>query len=77
MNKKIILVTGGLGLIGSTLISKLNSLDKKAYIICVDSFKNKIKWRYLQNIIIDELISFEEFKEKRSEIIDQSENIFH
>ena len=77
MKRKIILVTGGLGLIGSTLISKLNVIEKESYIICVESFKNNKKWRYLQNLIIDELISVEEFKEKRIEIIEKSDYIFH
>ncbi len=77
MKEKINLVTGGLGLIGSTLISKLNQVEKDSYIICVDSFQNNNKWRYLQNLIIDELISVEEFKEKRNEIIERSDCIFH
>ena len=77
MKKKIILVTGGLGLIGSTLISKFNDIEKEAYIICVESFENNEKWRYLQNLIIDELISVEEFKEKRIEIVEKSDYIFH
>ena len=77
MKEKIILVTGGLGLIGSTLISKLNQIEKESYIICVDSFQNNKKWRYLQNLIIDELISVEEFKEKRIEIVEKSDYIFH
>ena len=77
MTKKIILVTGGLGLIGSTLISKLNEFEKESHIICVESFKNNKKWRYLQNLVIDELISVEEFKEKRIEFVEKSDYIFH
>ncbi len=77
MNKKTILVTGGLGLIGSTLISKLNLLKEDHYIICVDSFRNNIKWKYLQKLIIDELISYEDFDSQKLEIINNSDIIYH
>ena len=45
MTKKIILVTGGLGLIGSTLISKLNEFEKELW----RSLENKISLNPILN----------------------------
>ena len=77
MFRKTILITGGLGLIGSSLISHLNKLDLNYKIICVDTFSKNIKWNYLQGMIVDELISYEEFCKDKENFISISDQIFH
>ena len=77
MNRKNILITGGLGLIGSTLISHLNRKNKDFYIVCVDTFSKNIKWKYLREIIVDELLTYEEFKQRKEEYITNADQIFH
>ncbi len=77
MRIKNILVTGGLGLIGSTLIQHLNKLNYKNKIICVDTLSNNQKWKYLREIIVDELISLEEFNNNKVNIIENADEIFH
>tara|TARA_Y100000589_G_C27178693_1_gene639795 strand:- start:419 stop:1429 length:1011 start_codon:yes stop_codon:yes gene_type:complete len=77
MKTKNILVTGGLGLIGSTLIKHLNNLNANDKIICVDTFSNNQKWKYLREIIVDELICLEEFDENKNTLIDNADEIFH
>ena len=49
MNRKNILITGGLGLIGSTLISHLNRKNKDFYIVCVDTFSKILNGNILGN----------------------------
>ena len=77
MNKKIALVTGGLGLIGSTLIKFLNQNYKNYEIICVDTLDNNKKFKNIVGLNIKEFLSLEDFLKKQSEIIKNVDYIYH
>ena len=56
MNKKIALVTGGLGLIGSTLIKFINQNYKNYEIICVDTLDNNKKFKNIVGLNIKDFL---------------------
>ena len=77
MNKKIALVTGGLGLIGSTLIKFINQNYKNYEIICVDTLDNNKKFKNIVGLNIKDFLSLEDFLKKQSEIIKHVDYIYH
>jgi len=77
MNKKLVLVTGGLGLIGSTLIKFINQNYKNYEIICVDTLDNNKKFKNIVGLNIKDFLSLEDFLKKQSEIIKHVDYIYH
>ena len=77
MNKKTALVTGGLGLIGSTLIKFINQKYKNYEIICVDTLDNNKKFKNIVGLDIKEFLSLEDFLKKQNEIIENVDYIYH
>lgn len=77
MNKKVALVTGGLGLIGSTLIKFINKKYNDYEIICVDTLDNNKKFKNIVGLNIKEFLSLEDFLKKQSAIIEDVDFIYH
>lgn len=53
MKKKIIVVTGGAGFVGSNLIESLLKLDKKYQIISIDDYSSGLKKNHIKSKAIN------------------------
>jgi ADP-L-glycero-D-manno-heptose 6-epimerase len=75
MNK--IIVTGGVGFIGSALISKLNEIGE-TNILIVDSFGKSDKWKNIIKLKFDNIINKDEFLKYIYNIdLDDNITLFH
>ena len=70
----MIVVTGGLGFIGSALVKKLNNLGHKDIFI-VDRFRSGEKWKNIQSCQIKDFIHADEFFQ--SSLLDQITEVYH
>lgn len=72
------IVTGAAGFIGSALVWELNQRGITD-IICVDSFRNKTKWKNLAGLKFIDFIQKESFYQflEDQDVIDNVEGIFH
>ena len=77
MKPEKILVTGGLGLIGSTLISYLNQKNKDTKIICVETFNNQQKLENIKGLNIEEYLSLNDFKKNQLSVLKDIDIIYH
>jgi len=63
VGKKQTIITGGAGLVGRTLVAALNLRDETSLLL-VDDLGSGEKWKNLQGLQFDDIVSTAEFREK-------------